>query len=201
MSSFAPFLLAATLLAVIPGPGLLFVFGRTISGGREHGLHTVFGTMCGGMVHVLAGAIGLSAVLMASAEAFTIIKLAGAAYLLFLAIHTWRTASKADQQPQTGSPFLQGFRVEATNPKTALFFLALIPQFISQGSTFFTQYLILGTSSMVLNATSAVTIVFLTAVIRRRVIRTRTHVMWAHRVSALFMGALGASFLFVRRLD
>src|SRR3569623_1738319 len=61
MSSFAAFLVAASLLAIMPGPGLLFVFSRTIAGGREHGLRTVVGTMCGGMVHVVAGAVGLSA--------------------------------------------------------------------------------------------------------------------------------------------
>src|SRR5262245_25851588 len=88
------FLAAAGALALMPGPGIFYVAARTLAGGRGEGLASSFGTGLGGLVHIFAGAIGVSAIVMASAEAFTILKFVGALYLVYLGIKTWRQAAR-----------------------------------------------------------------------------------------------------------
>ena len=127
------FLLAALLLAVIPGPGLLYVLARSLGGGRAVGMRSSYGTAIGGMVHVVAATAGLSALLAASATGFTIVKYVGAAYLIWLGIAALRSAG--DPPPVLGgagadaSALRQGALTEALNPKTALFFVTFLPQF------------------------------------------------------------------------
>jgi threonine/homoserine/homoserine lactone efflux protein len=117
--SFTLFLGAALVIALTPGPGLLYVAARTLGGGRREGLTSSVGLGLGGLVHVVAGAAGLSALLMASAEAFTALKLAGAAYLVWLGIKTIREASVAlpQQVVVTGAAdaFREGVLVESLN--------------------------------------------------------------------------------------
>src|SRR4051812_22922721 len=92
VQSFAVFLAAAVVLAITPGPGIFYVAARTLACGRTAGFASSLGTGVGGFVHVLAGAIGISALVMASAQAFTALKVAGALYLIWLGARTWRTA-------------------------------------------------------------------------------------------------------------
>src|SRR5215475_10981576 len=117
------FLAAAALIAVTPGPGILYVAARTITGGRAEGLASSFGTGLGGLVHVAAGAVGVSALVMASAEAFTILKLAGALYLVWIGIKAIREARRPFEAKVattgTARAFREGILVEALNPKTA----------------------------------------------------------------------------------
>jgi threonine/homoserine/homoserine lactone efflux protein len=89
------FFAAALVLAVTPGPGIFYVAARTLAAGRSEGIASTFGTGLGGLVHVVAGAVGVSALVMASVEAFALLKLAGAAYLIWLGIKTFRTAGQA----------------------------------------------------------------------------------------------------------
>src|SRR5690348_6547307 len=132
---FVLFLSAAGVLALVPGPGIFYVAARTLAGGRGEGLASSFGTGLGGFAHIIAGAIGVSAIVMASAEAFTALKIVGALYLVYLGIKTWREAGAA---PELGNgaaigarrAFKEGVVVEALNPKTAAFFLAFLPQFV-----------------------------------------------------------------------
>src|ERR1044071_7310712 len=127
---------AALLLAAMPGPGLFYIAGRTLGAGRGDGLASCLGSAPGGLVHVLAGAVGVSAPIMARATAFTALKFLGGLYLVYLGIQTWRSAGapllpEGSAGARSGWRTIgQGFVVEATNPKTAAFFLALIPQFI-----------------------------------------------------------------------
>src|SRR5262245_19409915 len=127
--SLVLFLLAASIIALSPGPGILYVAARTLAGGRDEGLASSFGTALGGLVHVLAGAVGVSALVMASAEAFTLLKWLGALYLVWLGLKTLREA-RIDL-PLVGTrvgskrALREGIIVEALNPKTAAFFLAL----------------------------------------------------------------------------
>ena len=88
------FLGAALLIAVSPGPGILYVAARTVSGGRREGIASSLGTGIGGLAHVLGGAVGVSALILASAEAFTAFKFVGALYLVWLGIRTWRAAGR-----------------------------------------------------------------------------------------------------------
>src|SRR5258705_752060 len=128
------FLLAAVIIAAIPGPGIFYVAARTLSGGRQAGIASTFGTALGGLVHVVAGGLGISAIILASAQLFTVLKLAGALYLVWLGIKTFREAGHAPPEQIAPTRATQAFRegvvVEALNPKTAAFFLAFIPQFI-----------------------------------------------------------------------
>ena len=136
--SFLLFLAAASIIAVSPGPGIFYVAARTLADGRGVGLASSLGTGVGGLVHVAAGAVGVSALILASAEAFTILKLAGALYLVWLGIKTAREARldivAAARGASVGRAFRDGIFVEALNPKTAAFFLAFLPQFVDPGA-------------------------------------------------------------------
>ncbi|MFL6443433.1 MAG: LysE family translocator [Candidatus Sulfotelmatobacter sp.] len=157
------FLTAALLLAIAPGPGMLYVLARSLAGGRREGVLSAFGTFLGGMVHVFAAALGLSIILARSAVAFAAVKYLGAAYLCFLGVRMILEARRdnADPgamlstiQPQR-NPLWQGVATEVLNPKTALFFLSFIPQFVSHtGGHMFLQFVTLGTISVVLNTTA-----------------------------------------------
>src|ERR1700758_4424499 len=91
--AFLLFLAAALLVAMTPGPGILYIVARTLAGGRREGLASSVGLGLGGLVHVFGGAVGLSALIMASAAAFTLLKIAGALYLIWLGLKTWREGS------------------------------------------------------------------------------------------------------------
>ena len=153
------FLGAALLIAVTPGPGILYVAARSLSGGRAEGIASSLGTGVGGMVHIAAGAAGVSALVMASAEAFTLLKLAGAAYLVWLGLRTLREARQPlDLSAQVAAlgahrAFREGVLVEALNPKTAAFFLAFVPQFVDPGGAMpvALQFALLGVVSVTLN--------------------------------------------------
>jgi threonine/homoserine/homoserine lactone efflux protein len=133
------FLGTATLFAIMPGPGVFYVLARSLRGGRSEGIRSVLGNGIGACVHVVAAAFGLSAVLATSATAFTVVKLAGAAYLVYLGIKALfgKDESGVDQiereVPAPGrrrSVVVQGAFAEMLNPKTALYFLALLPHFV-----------------------------------------------------------------------
>jgi len=138
--TLAVFAAASLALAVVPGPAVLYIVAQSVQGGRRAGVVSAFGVSTGGMFHVAAAVVGLSAVLAASAEAFTVVKLVGAAYLVYLGIRTLlsrddRIAGR-DAEPTLASTYRRGVIVNILNPKTALFFLAFLPQFVDpDGST------------------------------------------------------------------
>src|SRR3982075_4510593 len=100
-TQFTLFLFAALVIAAVPGPGIFYVAARTLSGGRKAGIASTFGTALGGLVHVIAGALGVSAIILASAELFTALKFAGALYLVWLGIRTFREGRQA--MPEGGN--------------------------------------------------------------------------------------------------
>jgi threonine/homoserine/homoserine lactone efflux protein len=158
---FVLFLTAAILLGIAPGPGLLYVLARSLAGGRREGVLSSLGTFAGGMVHVIGAAAGVSVVLARSAVAFATVKYAGAAYLCFLGIRMILDARKddgslpAEARLPARNPFWQGVATEVLNPKTALFFLSFIPQFVDrQSGHIFWQFLMLGTISVTLNTSA-----------------------------------------------
>jgi threonine/homoserine/homoserine lactone efflux protein len=160
-SKLALFLTAAVLLAVAPGPGMLYVLARSLAGGRREGVLSSLGTFVGGMVHVMAAAAGVSVVLAKSAVAFATVKYAGAAYLCFLGLRMIVDARKdSGSLPREAgvpvrNPLWQGIATEVLNPKTALFFLSFIPQFVDrQSGHVFWQFLMLGTISVTLNTSA-----------------------------------------------
>jgi threonine/homoserine/homoserine lactone efflux protein len=168
------FLGAATLLAMAPGPGMLYVLSRTLAGGRREGILSSLGTFLGGLVHVVAAATGLSLVLATSAAAFAVVKYAGAAYLVYLGVRMIISAQRDAEisipaNVVLRNPFWQGIATEVLNPKTALFFLAFIPQFVSHehGGVLW-QFLLFGTMSVTLNTTCELIVTFLAAPIGAR---------------------------------
>ncbi len=160
-SKFLLFLTAALLLAVAPGPGMLYVLARSLAGGRREGVLSSLGTFVGGTVHVLAAAAGVSVILARSAVAFATVKYAGAVYLCFLGIRMIMDSRRdsnslpANTVARARNPFWQGIATEVLNPKTALFFLSFIPQFVNRESGHvFSQFLLLGTISVTLNTSA-----------------------------------------------
>ncbi len=129
------FILASLALLVVPGPAVLYIVACSVSQGRLAGMVSAAGVQMGASVHIVAAALGLSAVLLSSALAFNIVKYLGAAYLIYLGVRQWLA-----REPATGAPaapheplrriFAQGVVVNVLNPKTALFFFAFLPQFV-----------------------------------------------------------------------
>ncbi len=154
-SRFLIFLSAALVLAITPGPGIFYVLARSLRGGRREGVLSAAGTFLGGLVHVAAAALGLSAILAASAVAFETVKYAGAAYLIYLGYRMIRNREREVKDGDaglSGGTFAQGVMTEVLNPKTALFFLSFIPQFVSvQQGHIAVQFLLLGAISVTLN--------------------------------------------------
>ena len=193
---FLLFLAAALVLAITPGPGIFYVLARTLAGGRREGIESSLGTFFGGLFHVFAAALGISAILAASAVAFHTVKYVGAAYLVWLGIRMIRTRN-AEMPTQAATPaqgsFLQGILTEVLNPKTALFFLSFIPQFIVAGrGHVFLQFLVLGTLSVLLNTIADLVVVFMAAPLERKL---KTSVKFRRRqrlASGLGMIGLGA---------
>ncbi len=158
-TSVALFCLAALALLAIPGPAVLYVVVQSAEQGRRVGLASVAGIHLGTLVHVAAAAIGLSALIVASAVAFSTVKYAGAAYLIYLGVRKLLERSPVDQhEPARESlrrAFARGAVVNVLNPKTALFFLAFLPQFIdTDRGGVWSQALVLGLLFMVLGLVS-----------------------------------------------
>ena len=169
---FLLFFAAAFVLAITPGAGIFYVLARTLAGGRREGVESSLGTFVGGLFHVTAAALGISAILAASAVAFHTVKYAGAAYLVWLGIRMIR--SRNEEMPEKteaphGGAFRQGIFTEALNPKTALFFLSFIPQFIApeRGHVFW-QFVALGIISVTMNTAADLLVVSLAAPLERK---------------------------------
>jgi threonine/homoserine/homoserine lactone efflux protein len=198
------FLLAALIIAAIPGPGIFYVAARTLAGGRKTGMASTFGLALGGLVHVVAGGLGVSAIILASAQLFTLLKFAGALYLICLGIATIRGAGKPlpEQTTRIGAKraFRDGVAVEALNPKTAAFFLAFIPQFLDPASGHpALQFMTLGLISVALNTLADVIVVVLAATAHASLARRPNLVQRLTQGSGLFMTGLGISLALTRR--
>jgi threonine/homoserine/homoserine lactone efflux protein len=203
-ASLSLFLLAALMIAVIPGPGIFYVAARTLSGGKQAGIASTFGTALGGLVHVVAGAVGVSAIILASAQLFTVLKLIGALYLVWLGIRTFREAGSRLPEPvnpaRAQRSFREGVLVEALNPKTAAFFLAFIPQFVDPAAGHpALQFIALGLVSVTLNTLADVIVVIFAARARATLVGRPRFIQRLRQGSGLFMAGLGLSLALARR--
>jgi threonine/homoserine/homoserine lactone efflux protein len=128
------FVAAALALLLVPGPAVLYIVARSIDQGRSAGLVSVLGVHLGSLVHVTAAAVGLSSLLVSSAVAFSVVKYAGAAYLIYLGVRALIARAEPEEVEVRAAPLptllRQGAVVNILNPKTALFFLAFLPQFV-----------------------------------------------------------------------
>jgi threonine/homoserine/homoserine lactone efflux protein len=150
VSTFALFVTAALVLLIVPGPSVLYIVARSVEEGRTAGLISVLGVQTGALVHIAFAALGVSAILASSAVAFSVVKWLGAAYLVWLGLK--RIFGRDDEEndvavepEQLSRVFSQGVIVNTLNPKTALFFLAFLPQFVdpARGAAW-TQIMLLG---------------------------------------------------------
>lgn len=210
LTQLALYLAAALVLAVTPGPGIFYVAARTLAGGRAEGVASSFGTGLGGMVHVLAGSLGVSAIVLASAELFAALKLIGAAYLIWIGLRTLHAARReaatvlnggaAAPPVGPGRAFREGMLVEALNPKTAAFFLAFIPQFVdpAQGSVAL-QFVVLGFVSVALNTLADILVAFGAGRIRDGAAARPMLIRRLRETSGGAMIALGVGLAFARR--
>ncbi|HLY39918.1 MAG TPA: LysE family translocator [Terracidiphilus sp.] len=198
------FLAAALVLAVTPGPGIFYVLARTLAGGKRDGVLSSLGTFLGGLVHVVAAALGLSAVLAESATAFMVVKYAGAVYLVWMGITMIRSRNVSADEGVAAAPslhiFRQGVLTEALNPKTALFFLSFLPQFVNPHlGRVMMQFLVLGAMSVTMN-TAADLVVVLFAAPFGRALRSNAKFRRNQRVaSGVGMIGLGAFVAFGER--
>jgi threonine/homoserine/homoserine lactone efflux protein len=148
-SAYLLFVLTAITLLLIPGPAVMYVVGQSIGGGRRAGVASVLGVHTGTLVHVTAAAVGISSLLVASATAFSVVKYAGAAYLIVLGLRRL-LGKESSAIAETRAPvdlrrhYGQGIVVNVLNPKTALFFLAFLPQFIDPQAPVAPQVIALG---------------------------------------------------------
>lgn len=203
---------ACFLLAITPGPGIFYVAARTLAGGRAEGVASSLGTGLGGMVHVIAGSLGVSAIVLASAELFTAMKLIGAAYLVWLGIRTIMAARRSAKDagaadaavaaPAVGArrAFREGILVEALNPKTAAFFLAFVPQFVDTAAGHVAlQFVLLGFISVALNTLADVVVAFAAGGIRDGAGARPGLIAGLRQASGAAMIALGLGLMLARR--
>jgi threonine/homoserine/homoserine lactone efflux protein len=206
LTQFFLYLAAALLLAITPGPGIFYVAARSLAGGRAEGIASSFGTALGGLVHVLAGALGVSALVLASAELFTALKWLGAAYLVWLGVRTMMAARRdipgADPAPAMGArrAFREGVVVEALNPKTAAFFLAFIPQFLDPSAgPVAVPFIVLGAISVTLNTLADIVVAIGASRIREGAASRPAFIWRLREISGASMIALGAGLALAKR--
>ena len=202
--SLLAFAVAAIILAITPGPGIAYVVARTVAGGRPEGLASCFGTGIGGLLHVLAAALGLSLIVAQSAVAFNLVKYVGAAYLVYLGIRLLLRKDPVFTVEPVASQgvrraLIEGIVVEALNVKTALFFLAFLPQFVSPNEPLVPQLVLLGSVCVALNTLVDVVAVFLADRLLSSSAARAARARLLTRTSGVTMLGLGAYLALARR--
>jgi threonine/homoserine/homoserine lactone efflux protein len=199
LATLAVFCAASLALAVLPGPAVLYIVTRSIDQGRFAGFVSALGISLGGLVHVAAATIGLSSLLASSATAFAVVKYAGAAYLVFLGVRRLLTREMVDvidaapARPRRRL-FLDGVVVNILNPKTALFFLAFLPQFVDpDGTAAPFQIFVLGLIFVVIALSSDSLWALTAGTLRGWLKRSRAYLAVRRWVSGVVFVALGLS--------
>jgi threonine/homoserine/homoserine lactone efflux protein len=202
------FVIAALPLAFFPGPSVAFIVTSSLRHGTGFGVRATAGVEVGYLVHVFAAVVGVSALVAASAVAFSVVKIAGALYLLWLAFDAWRGSRAAGDDPlvvvdetrpaRQRKPFRQGLIVGSSNPKTAVFFLAFLPQFADPGrGAIAPQVFILGIVFILLACVPDFAWALGAGKLRPRLARLRRRIV--ERVSAVVYAALAGVVLSVNR--
>lgn len=177
LHTWLTFFLASTVLLAIPGPTILLVVGQSLGAGRRHAIPLVAGVALGDLTAMTSSLAGLGALLSASAAAFTLLKWAGAVYLIYLGLKLWRAPVSVEATPplQARAAFRQAYVVTALNPKSIAFFVAFVPQFISPEASFLRQGMILVVTFVILGAANALFYAVLagqmSSVVRRPTVR------------------------------
>jgi len=188
---------ASLVLALTPGPAVVYIVARTLAQGRACGLASVLGVAWGNLSNALGTALGLAALFALSSVAFTVVKWAGAAYLVYLGIRMWRAASPvADATPQAPTQplrrvFRDGFVVALLNPKTTLFFAAFLPQFMNPHASPLAQTFALGGVFVAIACCTDIIYVLTASLVAPRLTRATRHRVWGNRVAGTSFIGLG----------
>ncbi|GKQ53463.1 LysE family translocator [Bradyrhizobium sp. Ce-3] len=207
MELYLAFAITTATFALIPGPAMLYAAARTLAGGRRAGMMASLGLHLGGYVHVIAAAAGLALLFHAVPPLFMAMKLAGAAYLVWLGLSLFRDRDNTKRSELKRSElaplsaeraFAQSIVVEVLNPKTAIFFLAFLPQFVdaSAGLPVWAQLFLLGTTvNLTFSAVDIVCVCF-ASVVMAKLRRSRRSQRIMQRIGGSILVALGARLAF-----
>jgi threonine/homoserine/homoserine lactone efflux protein len=197
------FALATFVLTATPGPGVLYVVGRSVSDGRRSGLASMLGIETGEAVYIAGAALGITALLATSAIALSVLRYGGAAYLVLLGIRAWRQHGEdggADRQPAGRGhwgAYGRGLVVQLLNPKVAVFFLAYFPQFIRPGRAVPPQVIVLGAIYLTIAVITDTCYVLLASWLADRLARTTSARRRRARISALTYFGLAAAAILI----
>jgi len=203
-ASFLTFIAASIALILAPGPAQLLVASRTLSEGTRAGAMTALGLNAGTLFHAVAAALGLSAILATSSLAFSVVKFAGAGYLVFLGVGALRSRPGAAPKPvrsaSASAPFVEAVATGILNPKVAIFFLVFLPQFVdpARGSAFL-QFLLLGATMAALDTLYELILVGVVHRTRTRTLASPRSVSWRNRFSGVTLVGLGVRLAFQQR--
>jgi len=199
METLVAFALAAAAFAYFPGPALLYTAARTMAAGRRAGLMAALGINVGGWAHVIAAAAGLSALFAAAPQAYAALKLAGAAYLVWLGFRMIRDRGLGAELPEIQAKsarraFVESVVVELLNPKVALFFIAFLPQFVDPAGSLpaWAQFLILGGVTNLLFTSADLVCVAFAGAVAERLRRSTAAGRWGKRAAGGALMGLGA---------
>jgi threonine/homoserine/homoserine lactone efflux protein len=192
------FLAATVVFAAMPGPAILYAAARALAQGRAAGLRAAIGIALGGLVHVAAAALGLSALFHAVPALYAAVKIGGAAYLIWLGIGMLRARAEEVAVPQAADQarrraFGQSVLIEVLNPKTALFFVAFLPQFVDPAATFpvWLQFVLLGVTVTAIFGLADVIAVAFAAAVAGRIVGSARAAVWANRAGGVVLLGLG----------
>jgi threonine/homoserine/homoserine lactone efflux protein len=188
---------ASLVLALTPGPAVVYIVARTLAQGRACGLASVIGVALGNLANAVGAALGLAALFAVSSSAFTVVKWAGAAYLVYLGIWMWRAppaaadaTRQAPEQPLQ-RVFRDGFVVALLNPKTTLFFAAFLPQFLDAQASPLMQTLALGGVFVGIAGCTDLIYVLTASLVAPRLSRATRHAVWGNRLAGTSFIGLG----------
>ncbi len=202
ITNYYGFILSVILLSITPGADTVFILTKSIAGGYKQGLASVAGIVCGLFVHTSLAAFGLSVILMTSAVLFNIVKIAGAAYLIYLGIMALKSKSKINLENKGEivpffTTFRQGFFTNILNPKVALFFLALLPQFVKSNAESAVPFLILGLTFIFIGSLWSLFLVWASARMSQA-LRQSKFSFYLNKAAGVIFIALGLSILRLR---
>ncbi len=195
---YAMFAATAFLLNLTPGPDTMYILGRSLAQGRRSGFASVFGISTGCLVHTIAAAFGLSAILLASATAFAFVKFVGAAYLIYLGIQMLRSKTSledgllVEKKLDYSAIFRQGVLTNVLNPKVALFFLALMPQFVDKNNEDpAIAFLVLGLTFVTMGTLWCCCLVYFATFLNNRIRQSPRASTWISRGTGFMFLGLG----------
>ncbi|KAB1441335.1 LysE family translocator [Pseudodesulfovibrio senegalensis] len=206
LAHWSAFLAAAFLLNVSPGPDMAFILSHTVKGGKKAGLAAMLGIWTGASCHVLLAALGLTAIVAGSAMAFSVVKWAGVAYLLWLGVQAIRSdggtllVEKRGKSVSIGSVFRQGVFIDLLNPKVATFFLAFLPQFVVEGAgPVWAQLLLHGVLIIAVAAFVEPPVILCSDRLTEKLRRSRSLRVWLDRGLGSVLIALGVRLALTER--